>query len=612
MKALGVQVKAIWFVLLFSVISVSVMAQGTDALETVKMETVKVESVKMETIKLVGLNQFRQTPVSVLAGQNCHAQDTDDSQWQAFEFPNVKAQQHLCIRGTLTVTEEPLLRSNNRPSSNHALLFLALAAYNIYLDGELLGKNGVPGATPDLEQVGGISLLLPLDLKTLSPGEHLISMEISSHHASTSFAAVAWALLFVDQQVFYDTVLVATVVTALLAGALLVMFVVFITLYLRFSRQTSYLLFALLCFFTATLLLTEQWKLWVNYPYDLHLHRLYLVIVLTLLVTALLPGYYLAQYGLHKNRLWFVAIALVLWSAVLFTYSYDARSEWLFISALGFVLSINLVALWQKKTGAIPALIITSFSLLALLIAPRVFIELGFGLSIALVLASIGVSLLNQLTQQRKLALESGKVKGELLRRNLQPHYLMNCLMQVQELIDTSPQKASQFVQHLAEEFRTLVKMSDKDVVSLEDELRLCRSHLQIMSARYQQDYQLQVDFESTVPGMTLTEVMVPSAIIHCQIENVFTHSRISSDIPIRLKVNIIKKEIQLQLVTPVGIATDHHGAGIGETYIQAKMSQVCKPGWQLQSAQQGRNWITRYHYCILSEISSPYPVSAV
>lgn len=558
-----------------------------------------------ESSENLTLGQFRAASMTQLSSQDCHAKKMDDSLWLAFEFPFVKPQQHLCIRGTLDVSGNEY--SGKELPENPALLFAALAAYDIYLDGEPLGQNGMPGASKNTEQVGGISLLLPLDKKALAPGEHLISMEISSFGAAPDFTAVAWALLLIDQQAFFKTLLTVSIVTALLVGGLLVMFVIFTTLYLGFSRQKSYLLFSLLCFFTAGLLVVEQWKLWVNYSYDLHLHRLYIIIAITLVVTTLLPGFYLWQYELKRQRWWCAGLVLALMAAGVITPSYDARSEWLFIVSLGFVLAINLMALWCKKPGAMTALCITGVSLLAILFAPRLFIELGFGLSIALVLASIGVSLLNQLINQRNLALETGKVKGELLRRNLQPHYLMNCLMQVQELIDFAPQQANEFVQQLANEFRALVKMSDKDLVTLQDELQLCRSHLKIMSVRYQQDYQLDVNL--TV-GLNESQVMVPAAILHSQIENCFTHNRINSNQSLILDVSIDAETIVLELLTPVDVATEHQGAGIGEAYIRAKMTQVCKPGWQLQNRAVDQSWQTRYQYQLSSELVSRELVS--
>ncbi|MDK2595623.1 histidine kinase [Pseudoalteromonas obscura] len=537
---------------------------------------------------LQGVSNLRQAPFSESLGQGCHSIELDDRHWQTFQFPNIQPQQHLCIRGTLTIVQEQL-------PPNPTLLFLALAAYEIYLNGELIGKNGVPGSSKTYEQVGAISSLTQLDYKTMPPGEHLISLELSSFHTADAFAAIAYALAIVDQQTFYQTIIVASSITAMLIGGLLVLFVIFLTVYLRYSHQTSHLIFALLCVFTLALLVAEQWKLWVNYYYDVHLLRMNIVVALTLVVTSLLPSYYLAQHNISRKSLWLTALALTLLAVVYSTTSFDARSAWLFCSSLLFVGAINVIALRHNKAGSVIALLICAASLIGFILAPRLFLEFGFALSITLVLASIGISLLNQLIKQRNLALEAGKVKGELLRRNLQPHYLMNCLMQVQELIDFAPTQANEFVQQLAEEFRALVKVSEKEVVTLEEELRLCHSHLKIMSVRYQQNYQLVTHI---LPD-SATHILVPTAIVHSQIENCFTHNRITSDRPIKLSVQVGKSRIILELTTPIDAVTQHQGMGIGDAYIRAKMAQVCESDWQLDSCQVADHWVTRYEYQI-------------
>lgn len=535
-----------------------------------------------------GISSFRLMSMSELAPGSCHDVNLDDSHWTRLRFPNLQAKQHLCIRARLSIKQTHL-------NQDTAILFLALAAYEVYLDGRKLGSNGRPGSSAELEQVGAISSLLPLNGLTLEPGEHLISLELSSFNLTRSFAAIAYDLVLVEQHEFYDTLIVVGAVTAAFIGALGVMFVIFLALYLRFNRALSFAVFSLLCLATALLLAVEQWKVFVNYQYDIHLLRLQLIIVLTLLVNGLLLFYYLVQQTMKNKKYWFLAWAISQTIAVMIAQSYDARSILLFELTLIFLLLINLLAAIDKKTGALSAILIATASLLALQVAPRLFIELGFGLSIILVLVSIGIHLLNQLITQRNLALESAKLKGELLRKNLQPHYLINCLMQVQELIDVAPKQANRFVEQLAQEFRALVSMSNKELVTLEQELALCRSHLKIMAVRYQKQYQLTLncDDESIEPE----KILVPTAIVHSQIENCFTHNKVKSEQSLELKVSCSQNRVTLQLITPVNVIADHKGLGIGEAYIRAKLAQSCEPNWQLQSKLGNGVWVTNYQY---------------
>lgn len=273
--------------------------------------------------------------------------------------------------------------------------------------------------------------------------------------------------------------------------------------------------------------------------------------------------------------------------------SYDKRSESLFIIAFAFVLAINMMAMRKGKPFAKFTTATSAISLLLLLVAPTLFTEVGFGFATCLLMSAIGLSLLQQLKVYRDQALETGRIRGELLRKNLQPHYLMNCLMQLQELIDSAPAQANEFVTSIANEFRDLVKMSNQDLVSLQDEVALCKHHLKIMAIRYQQTYQLEVLLDNA----DTQTFMVPSAIIHSQIENCFTHNRIAQNKHLTLKASKKGKRLCIELSTPMASVIDHQGLGIGEAYIRAKLNEVCEQGWELTSAENNSLWVTRYSY---------------
>lgn len=296
-----------------------------------------------------------------------------------------------------------------------------------------------------------------------------------------------------DEEAIYDTIINITIVTALIIGALGILAFIFAMLYLNFNKDVTFRLFALLCLLTITLLVAEQWKLWADYHYDDHVLRLSFILINTFALTLLLPVFYLYQHKFDKKCFWLVMIVVSQTVPIVILSSYDKRSESLFIIAFAFVLAINMMAMRKGKPFAKFTTATSAISLLLLLVAPTLFTEVGFGFATCLLMSAIGLSLLQQLKVYRDQALETGRIRGELLRKNLQPHYLMNCLMQLQELIDSAPAQANEFVTNIANEFRDLVKMSNQDLVSLQDEVALCKHHLKIMAIRYQQTYQLEV-----------------------------------------------------------------------------------------------------------------------
>jgi len=54
----------------------------------------------------------------------------------------------------------------------------------------------------------------------------------------------------------------------------------------------------------------------------------------------------------------------------------------------------------------------------------------------------------------------------ELLKKNLQPHFLMNTLAVLTEVVEQNPTVAARLIEDLAEEFRTVARVSAEKLVA--------------------------------------------------------------------------------------------------------------------------------------------------
>ena len=250
----------------------------------------------------------------------------------------------------------------------------------------------------------------------------------------------------------------------------------------------------------------------------------------------------------------------------LLSVSYDQASTFLFSGALFSAFIINAYMVVNLKKGQVNLFIIL-LSLLFLYFIPDYFNEFGFSIVFLLMVMTMLVSLIKEMHTNKIAALKAERIKTELLRRNMQPHFLMNCLTQLMELIEVTPQKAVEFISVLSDEFRQLTTQSVKAKISLAEEITLCNKHLAIMSFRYQQSYHLAIAGD-------IAEIMIPPTILHSQIENCFTHNEISSNRSFELIVTQINGQINLELKTPIEKKIDHKGIGLGEQYIKARLAE--------------------------------------
>ncbi|MSQ18161.1 MAG: histidine kinase [Betaproteobacteria bacterium] len=108
-----------------------------------------------------------------------------------------------------------------------------------------------------------------------------------------------------------------------------------------------------------------------------------------------------------------------------------------------------------------------------------------FGFARALALAAFGVLFMLEYFCMRSRALAPGMVAARLqaLQARIRPHFLFNSINAVLSLIRTDPRRAETVIEDLADLFRTL--MADaRQLVTLEDEIRLVRGYLDIEQLR--------------------------------------------------------------------------------------------------------------------------------
>jgi sensor histidine kinase YesM len=512
----------------------------------------------------------------------CHKKSIDDSTWQAISFEELPQNKHFCFRASINIDQGTL---TNTPT----LLIGMLASAQIYWDEELLSNNGIVGKSFEDESPGILTTFIRIADKNLKTGKHLLSAEMSTFHVGKQLNNIGYIISVVDGHKINNAVLLISMVSALFFGVLLILSIIFQLIYGLYQRNFSYQLFSLFCFLSALLLITEQAKFWLDYTYDWHVSRLLFIYMLTLCVSFLLPVFYMFQYKLLGKKIWVFAIMLSLFALSTFKSEYDATSILLFSGSLIWALIINIYHFKKEQCGKIDSLVIL-LGLTFVVFIPEYYGEVGFGLVFICIVMMILVRLIKEMYTHKEQSLKAERVKTELLRRNMQPHFLMNCLTQLMELIEIKPKEATVLISALSDEFRQLTHQSDQGCVRLSDEINLCRKHLDIMSLRYQQAYKLIVTGDAE-------NISIPSSILHSQIENCFTHNHISTDRSFELIIEKSKEQIYLTLKTPIEKKVNHQGTGSGERYIKAKLAEVSQTKSTFKSYQENQYWLSKFTY---------------
>lgn len=138
---------------------------------------------------------------------------------------------------------------------------------------------------------------------------------------------------------------------------------------------------------------------------------------------------------------------------------------------------------------------------------------------------------------KKKLSLykiTNSKSKIQQLKAQLNPHFLFNNLNILDQLIEEDQEKASDFLSRFAELYRYALKSSDKELISIQEEVTFAKNYFKLMEEKYQGYYQLDIK-NSILESNTI----VPPFCLQVLIENAIAHNLGSTQNPVLIKITL-------------------------------------------------------------------------
>ena len=127
---------------------------------------------------------------------------------------------------------------------------------------------------------------------------------------------------------------------------------------------------------------------------------------------------------------------------------------------------------------------------------------------------------------------ETAQMRFEVLKAQINPHFMFNSLNVLSGLIDTDHEKAQQFINEFSHIYRYILDTIDQYLVTAEDELRFSRSYIYLQQIRYGEHLLFSVDLPSHV-----LKLYLPPLSLQIILENVMKHNVISKDQPLRIRL---------------------------------------------------------------------------
>jgi PAS domain S-box-containing protein len=137
-------------------------------------------------------------------------------------------------------------------------------------------------------------------------------------------------------------------------------------------------------------------------------------------------------------------------------------------------------------------------------------------------------------TQLIRLQKENLQSQFEVLRQQVNPHFLFNSLNVLTSLIKLEPDLAEKFTEHLSKVYRYVLENKDNDLVDLKTELDFLDAYLFLLNIRFMDKIQVSINIDKEK-----TDLLILPLALQLLIENAIKHNSMSKKNPLCINLFI-------------------------------------------------------------------------
>ncbi|HFA48701.1 MAG TPA: hypothetical protein ENJ95_06770 [Bacteroidetes bacterium] len=133
---------------------------------------------------------------------------------------------------------------------------------------------------------------------------------------------------------------------------------------------------------------------------------------------------------------------------------------------------------------------------------------------------------------QRENMLERIKAESELnvLKAQINPHFLFNIFNTLVAVIEEDPATAVVYIEKLADFYRSMLQLRDREIISLQEEIELVKNYAYLLEKRYGKNFRLNININGE------DAYVVPLA-LQMLVENAVKHNVISKAKPLFVEI---------------------------------------------------------------------------
>ncbi len=143
-----------------------------------------------------------------------------------------------------------------------------------------------------------------------------------------------------------------------------------------------------------------------------------------------------------------------------------------------------------------------------------------------------------------KLKMANFESANQLLRQQIQPHFLFNALNVLKSLIRKYPETAEAYLIRLSDFLRASLNVSKVDTATVREELKLCEDYMEMQKIRFGDSLDYQVTLEETDRNL---DNYLPFFSLQPLLENAIKHNQLTPAAPLRIEVSRLGEWIEVK-----------------------------------------------------------------
>ena len=479
-------------------------------------------------------------------------------------------------------------------------------ACDVYWDGVYIGSNGKVGTDIASEIPGQTIKIFKIPRELSKSGDHIIAVRLSNFHGNSfstwkriSFGYYSAHVLEIEETKNQHYTYMGIYLTALLFS---------LALFFGTGNERSYLIISVYFLLSSIAAYIDYIMIAQNYSLPVYSWLFVFQLLAAYSVHIFMNIFLLFLFSLNKKSLhiglMILLLALCEISGVRFNYG-DLISKTVMLLYSLVILSKGL-KIYKKEAviiiiGVTLNLLVNAYTILAvafynnLVMPPKMMI----GLTHIIMLLSVIIALSERIRSRNKLyeaiRLKSQRLENELLKKSIQPHFMVNTLLSLKSWLTRDKTKAEKLIESLSEEFQIINKISHEKEIPIGEEIILCQHHLALMGLRRDATYKLNL--------ININEnENIPPMVLHTLIENGLTHAyqpKENGTFDLQCKRTNSTFEITLindgSRLEKLGNKSDSEiEEGLGLRYVKARLEESYSKRWNLEYGLDKGKWFVK------------------